>query len=395
MVMHETDTSIGGAAGARTILVVDDDALVARSLRRVLEVAGYQVTTVDDGRAAVEKITHNAYDVVLSDIQMPGMSGVELLSVVRSYDLDVPVLLMTGEPSLETAIEAVSLGALQYLPKPTSNEVLLNAVKRASRLHRMAQMKRAALKLSGEHDDQAGDRAGLYACFERALDSMWMAFQPVVNKSERRIFGYEALMRTREASLPHPGAVLSAAERLGRLNDLGRRVRSLSAAAFEQAPSGAALLVNLHTQDLLDPELYETSSPLSKIASRVILEITERSTIDDVKDVASRTEVLRCQGFRIAIDDLGAGYAGLSSFVALEPNIVKLDMSLVRGVDRSSIRQRLVGSMTALCKEMGMSVIAEGVETVAERDSVCSLGCDLLQGYLFAKPGPPFPPVDI
>ncbi len=395
MVMHETDTSIGGAAGARTILVVDDDALVARSLRRVLEVAGYQVTTVDDGRAAVEKITHNAYDVVLSDIQMPGMSGVELLSVVRSYDLDVPVLLMTGEPSLETAIEAVSLGALQYLPKPTSNEVLLNAVKRASRLHRMAQMKRAALKLSGEHDDQAGDRAGLYACFERALDSMWMAFQPVVHKSERRIFGYEALMRTREASLPHPGAVLSAAERLGRLNDLGRRVRSLSAAAFEQAPSGAALLVNLHTQDLLDPELYETSSPLSKIASRVILEITERSTIDDVKDVASRTEVLRCQGFRIAIDDLGAGYAGLSSFVALEPNIVKLDMSLVRGVDRSSIRQRLVGSMTALCKEMGMSVIAEGVETVAERDSVCSLGCDLLQGYLFAKPGPPFPPVDI
>jgi EAL domain-containing protein (putative c-di-GMP-specific phosphodiesterase class I) len=382
-----------GSAGAKTVLVVDDDALVARSLRRVLEVAGYVVTTAENGSAAVEKIMHNQYDVVLSDIQMPGMSGVELLSVVRSYDLDVPVLLMTGEPTLETAIEAVSLGALQYLPKPTPNEVLLNSVKRASRLHRMARMKRTALKLSGEHEDQAGDRAGLFACFERALDSMWMAFQPVVNPSERQIFGYEALMRTRETTLPHPGAVLSAAERLGKLDDLGRRVRSLSAMAFDRAPNQAMLLVNLHTQDLLDEELYAPSAPLSKIASRVILEITERSTIDDVKDVASRMAVLRSLGFRIAIDDLGAGYAGLSSFVALEPNIVKLDMSLVRGVDGSAIRQRLVGSMTALCKEMGMSVVAEGVETVAEHDCVRGLGCNLLQGYLFAKPGPPFPQV--
>jgi EAL domain-containing protein (putative c-di-GMP-specific phosphodiesterase class I) len=172
-------------------------------------------------------------------------------------------------------------------------------------------------------------------------------------------------------------------------------VRSLSATAFDRAPSEALLLVNLHTQDLLDAELYEPLAPLSKIASRVILEITERSTIDDVKDVAARTDVLRRLGFRIAIDDLGAGYAGLSSFVALEPNIVKLDMSLIRGVDRSSIRQRLVGSMTSLCKEMGMSVIAEGVETVAEHDCVRGLGCDLLQGYLFAKPGPPFPHVDL
>jgi EAL domain-containing protein (putative c-di-GMP-specific phosphodiesterase class I)/CheY-like chemotaxis protein len=398
MIMHnprpDTETALGGAAGA-TVLVVDDDALVARSLRRVLEVAGYLVTTAENGSAAVEKIMHNAYDVVLSDIQMPGMSGVELLSVVRSYDLDVPVLLMTGEPTLETAIEAVSLGALQYLPKPTPNEVLLSSVKRASRLHRLARMKRAALKLSGEHEDQAGDRAGLFACFERALDSMWMAFQPVVNPSERRIFGYEALMRTSEASLPHPGAVLSAAERLGRLGDLGRRVRSLSAAAFARAPDDAMLLVNLHTQDLLDEELYAEHSPLSKIASRVILEITERSTIDDVKDVTARMDVLRRLGFRIAIDDLGAGYAGLSSFVALEPNIVKLDMSLVRGVDRSAIRQRIVGSMTALCKEMGMSVVAEGVETTAEHECVQGLGCGLVQGYLFAKPGPPFPQVQM
>lgn len=387
----DTDGRPGTAAGQRTVLVVDDDALITRSLQRLLEAAGYEVTATNDGTSAVEAIMSRGFDVVLSDIQMPEMTGVDLLRVVRAHDLDVPVILMTGEPKIETAMEAVSLGALQYLPKPTENKTLLKAIERASRLHRMARMKRDALKLLGEADTQAGDRAGLEASFDRALETMWMAFQPIVDAGRKRIFGYEALMRTMEASLPHPGAVLGAAERLERLPDLGRRVRALSAEPFDRASNDALLFVNLHTRDLLDPSLYEKDAPLTKIANRAVLEITERSAIEDVKDIQARVTMLRRLGFRIAIDDLGAGYAGLSSFAALEPEIVKLDMSLVRNVHQSDIRQRLVGSMTALCKEMGMGVVAEGVEVVEERDCLRELGCELLQGYLFARPGPPFP----
>jgi EAL domain-containing protein (putative c-di-GMP-specific phosphodiesterase class I) len=125
-----------------------------------------------------------------------------------------------------------------------------------------------------------------------------------------------------------------------------------------------------------------------------VLEITERAAIEDVKDIQARVSVLRYNGYRIAIDDLGAGYAGLSSFAALEPEIVKLDMSLIRNVHQSDVRKRLVGSMTALCKEMEMLVVAEGVEIPEERNCVQAVGCDLLQGYLFAKPGPPFPTVE-
>ena len=220
-----------------------------------------------------------------------------------------------------------------------------------------------------------------------------MAFQPIVDVRNRTIYGYEALMRTREATLPHPGAVLGAAERLDRLDDLGRRVRALSAAAFDRAPDDALLFVNLHTRDLLDLELYAADAPLSRIATRVVLEITERSTIDDIADVQARVSELRRNGFRIAIDDLGAGYAGLSSFAALKPEVVKLDMSLVRNVHQSAIRQRLIGSMASLCREMGMQVVAEGVEVVEELDAVSGSGCDLLQGYFLAKPGPPFPSV--
>jgi EAL domain-containing protein (putative c-di-GMP-specific phosphodiesterase class I) len=387
---HDTVGTAGGTEEA-TVLVVDDDPGLRRVLERLLVRAGYQVTVARDGRAAIEAVMRHAFTVIVSDITMPGMSGVELLRAVRAYDLDVPVILMTGVPTIETAIEAVSLGALQYLPKPTPNDVMLKAVERASRLRSMARMKREALRLLGHGDTQAGDRAGLQASFDRALETMWMAFQPIVDAAGRRIFGFEALMRSKEPSLPHPGAVLDAAERLDRMEELGRRVRALSAEAFEQAPPNASLFVNLHTRDLLDQALYEKNAPLTKIANRVVLEITERSTIDGVKDVQSRVSDLRRLGYRIAIDDLGAGYAGLSSFAALEPEIVKLDMSLVRDAHKSDIRQRLIGSMTTVCKEMGIQVVAEGVEVVEERDSVLGLGCTLLQGYLFAKPGPPFP----
>jgi EAL domain-containing protein (putative c-di-GMP-specific phosphodiesterase class I) len=132
---------------------------------------------------------------------------------------------------------------------------------------------------------------------------------------------------------------------------------------------------------------------LTQVALRVVLEITERATLDEVKDASCRMAELRKIGFRIAVDDLGAGYAGLASFAQIEPEIVKFDVSLVRGLDQSPTKTSLIRSMTTLFKQMGVQVIAEGVETVAERDALEQTGCDLLQGFLFARPGPPFPAV--
>jgi EAL domain-containing protein (putative c-di-GMP-specific phosphodiesterase class I) len=101
---------------------------------------------------------------------------------------------------------------------------------------------------------------------------------------------------------------------------------------------------------------------------------------------------LRQIGFRIALDDLGAGYAGLNTFTQLEPDFVKLDRALVSGVDASTRKRSVVRSMLRLCgEELGIHVVGEGVETVDERDALASDGCVLLQGYLFARPGRPFP----
>ena len=376
-----------GTSAARRVLLADDDAQVRRGLSRVLEQAGYEVVAVGDGTAAIDAVMAGQFNVILTDVHMPGTTGLDLLRVVRAYDLDVPVILMSGDPELETAMEAVELGALQYVRKPVKPDALTAIVERASRLHQMAQLKRAAMAaLGAPQADVPGDLAGLSGALDRALEGMRMAFQPIVSVRGRRVVGYEALMRSSEPAFPHPGAVLSAAERLNRLTDVGRRVRELVSAAIAEAPPDVLIFVNLHPNDLLDPSLADATSALSAHAHRVVLEITERASLGAVEDVQARVSILRYMGYRIAIDDLGAGYAGLTSFAQLEPEFVKLDRSLVSEIHRAPLRQRLVSALGGVCEEMRMTIIAEGVELAEERQQLAALGCDLMQGYFFARP---------
>lgn len=324
--------------------------------------------------------------MIVSDISMPGMTGIEFLRAVRAHDLDVPVILMTGAPDVESAVSAVEHGAFRYLAKPIASDELQQTVVRAARLHRLAALKHEAAGLPGGGAERLGERAALEVGLAAGLRQLWMAFQPIVGWRTRSVFGCEALLRSDEPLMKNPADMLDAAERLGRLHELGRAVRARVAGAAPDAPDGAKLFVNLHSADLNDEELYLADAPLSRIASRVVLEVTERASLDGVKNVAARVTRLKEIGFQIAIDDLGAGYAGLTSFTQLEPAVAKLDMSLVRGVDADSRRQSVVRSMKQLCDDLGVLVVAEGVETPAERDMLAELGCDLLQGYLFARP---------
>jgi EAL domain-containing protein (putative c-di-GMP-specific phosphodiesterase class I) len=377
------------------LLLVDDDAAVIRAYSSALSRHGVDVQTASNGREAAERVKRGSIDVVVSDISMPEMTGIEFLRAVRAYDLDVPVILMTGEPGVESAMLAVEYGAFRYLAKPVAAQDLWVTVSRAARLHKMARLKHDALALPGGGSKGLGERAALELRFSWGVDLLWMAFQPIVGWRDKRLYGYEALMRSDEPLMKNPADMLDAAERLGRLHELGRAVRSRVAAAAPDAPDGVKLFVNLHSADLEDEELYSTESPLSKIAGRVVLEITERASLCSVKNVASSVARLKALGFQIAIDDLGAGYAGLTSFTQLEPEIVKLDMSLVRAVDSDTRRQSIVRSMKQLSDELGILVVAEGVETATERDTLALLGCDLLQGYLFAKPQRGFIPVQL
>src|SRR5207302_9679534 len=138
--------------------------------------------------------------------------------------------------------------------------------------------------------------------------------------------------------------------------------------------------LNLHAQGLEDDARYDPSEPLHAVADRVVFEITERASLETLKDLPARISALRRRGFRIAVDDLGAGYAGLTSFALLEPEFVKLDMSLIRDVHKEPTKRKLIASMLSLCRDLHIQTVAEGIETVEERDALAELGCELLQG---------------
>ncbi len=381
------------SAGARPrLLLADDEDPLRRAMARGLSAAGFDVSEAADGRQAAELVANASFDAVVTDVSMPGMTGIELLRTVRERDLDLPVLLISGAPDVDSAVEAVRYGATDYLVKPVEMSVLDRKVRQAVRLYELAKAKSEALRAISGNAGTPGDRVGLEVIFGRAMDSLWIAYQPIVELSSGVVFGYEALLRSAEPALPHPGAVLDAAERLGRLDDIGRAVRSKAPQPMSGAPS-KVLFVNLHASDLDDQTLAVEGSPLAAIASRVVLEITERASLDHVKDVRGTVAQLREMGFRFAVDDLGAGYAGLTSFAQLEPEFVKLDMTLVRDIHKNPVKQKLVRSMAALCKDMGIVVVAEGIEVVEERTAVADLGCDLAQGFLLARPGKPFPDI--
>jgi EAL domain-containing protein (putative c-di-GMP-specific phosphodiesterase class I) len=356
------------------ILLVDDDDLLVRSLQRSLTARGFDVTTAHRPDAALDIVPD--VDVVVSDIRMPGLTGIEFLKEIRRRHCDTPVILMTGAPELESAMAAVEHGAMHYLTKPFTIDALKALIDRAIVTH---VPRNPELKL-------LGDLGTLAERFATAMQQLFLVFQPIVSVSARRAIAYEALLRTDEPTLRNPLALVGAAEHLKLLAELGRRIRATVAAQVPDAPADVDFFINLHPLDLADEQLFDPAAPLTAHAGRVVLELTERAGLDVITDVSERIARLRALGFRLAVDDLGAGYAGLSSVATLAPDVIKLDVTLIRGIHDDARRQRMVASLAGLFRELKTPTVVEGVETTSERDAVRGLGADIMQGYLFARP---------
>lgn len=228
------------------------------------------------------------------------------------------------------------------------------------------------------------DRASLR--FRRALDSLWLVFQPIVSMTTPNapVIAYEALCRASEKGLVDPQELLRLAVSLGEVNTLARVVHERAAEVLKRRQD-ITLFVNVDIEQLTGPP-GDGFDALTEHAHRVVLEVTERSPIGHLPDVRVCAAALRDRGYRFAIDDLGGGYAGLSSLALMEPEFVKIDESLVRGVDREPVRRKIIGSLVALCRQLRIACIVGGVETEAERDALLELHCELMQGYLFGRP---------
>ena len=215
------------------------------------------------------------------------------------------------------------------------------------------------------------------------------AYQPIVDLAAHQVWAHEALVRGSEGQ--GAGWVLGQVTEDNRYRfDQACRVKAIGTAAA--LGMDTRLSINFLPNAVYRPELcirttLEAARAHGFPLSRIIFEVTEGEQVEDGPWLAEiLREYQRC-GFLTAIDDFGAGYAGLTLLADFQPDIVKLDMALVRDVDTSRARQAIARGLLRICRELDITVIAEGIETAGERDFFCSEGVSLMQGYLFARPG--------
>ena len=237
-------------------------------------------------------------------------------------------------------------------------------------------------------DAPSATDCGACGTSERLSFQFEYAFQPIVDVASRSTYAHEALVRgpAGEGAL----TVLSQVTEHNRYRfDQACRVKAIKTAA--ELGMKERLSINFLPNAVYKPEVcirttLEAARAHCFPIDHIIFEVTEGERVEDGPWLASILREYKVQGFLTAIDDFGAGYAGLTLLADFTPDIIKLDMALVRGVEASKSRQAITRGMLRMCQEMGIQIIAEGVETAAERDFFLHEGVTLMQGYLFAKP---------
>jgi EAL domain-containing protein (putative c-di-GMP-specific phosphodiesterase class I) len=219
-----------------------------------------------------------------------------------------------------------------------------------------------------------------------------MAFQPILDLAERRVFAYEALVRGRDGA--SAGAVLEKVDEANRYRfDQACRVTAIELAASLglAAIPDCRLSINFLPNAVYRPEtcIRATLAAARRVnmpPERLMFEVTEAEQVADPAHLKRIFDHYRQRGFTTAIDDFGAGYAGLNLLVGFQPHVIKLDMELTRGIDADPVRQAIVGGILQVTRQLGIRVVAEGIETAAEHETLAAAGVRYMQGYLFARP---------
>ena len=389
------------------IMVVDDEPMITLSLGELLKDDGYDVTTHASASNAIAELKKHNLDVVITDITLGDENGIDLVSWIHDNSQNTPVILITGNPGLETAVKGLRSGAFDYIGKPVTREILRPAIERAlgarkrteeiRRLQRILDHKHRKVR-PVEHLAQDQDIRDLlpHAIRDGQLE---VFYQPRVDARTMEMRGLEALMRWKHPVRGYvsPAEFIPVAERSGQIVVLGHWLLhevakqilkwkeaghrlipvsvNISARQFERGDIVGLVREVLDTDDRLTPELFE-------------LEITETVILTGVEATAKTLDSLKAVGVRLALDDFGTGYSSLSYLKNFPFDCLKIDQAFIRNLEHDRRDMAITRTIVELAHSLGLSVVAEGVETHAQADIVRSFGCDEIQGYLVSRPKP-------
>lgn len=391
-----TEPTLSGMLAAfpdARVLVVDDQPANTALIHRLLARAGItEVREVNDSREVQALLAEFDPDVVLLDLRMPHVDGFEVLRQVQRYAAGsyLPVMVITADDSRSSLQQALSMGAHDYLQKPFDATELTLRVRNVL-MTRMAvlELRRSRALLNDRLDVFEPELSGLLEGPETvrasvaeviASDSLRIALQPIVHMSDGRVYAYEALSRFPAEGYGSPAAWFLAADRAGVSVELERHAVVKALALLPAIPATSLLAINVSPKLLLSGQL-PTLPP-----GRVILELTEHVPVEDYSALERALAPLRESGVYLAVDDTGAGFASLRHILYLKPNIIKLDLAIIRNIDQDPRRAAVARMMTQFAAGENAMVVAEGVETCEERDCLIDIGAVLGQGYFFARP---------
>ena len=366
---------------ASKILVVDEEPAFSQLLLMLLSGRGYEVEAVSTSQEALLG-DNSGTDLILLDTTLPDHEGLKVCRLLKTnaHTQHIPIIVL-GANQNGDKIESFHLGADDYLAKPFDPEELFARVEVALRHgHSLA------------HEESTRASYEIIQEIHQIIDeeSIVPHYQPIYLLNPLRLFGLEVLSRPQtKGKLSNPEVLFKAALRYGLYYEVEMIVWRKAIEAARRTFEHEQLFLNCNPY-LIESDRFEEVKNLfqhSGMAARhVCFEITERSTISGYDIFFERLLNYRQQGFKLAIDDVGAGYASLEAIMHTKPDVVKIDRQIVIGMAQDIFKRSIVKLIVAFCRENDIICIAEGIETKQDLEILIELGVPAGQGYYLYKP---------
>ena len=352
------------------------------------------IAAVGDAPSAIEAATRERPDVALVDVRMPG-GGAHAAREIRNCSPETKVIAFTAHHDRATVLEMLEAGAVGYVLKGGSVEAIVGAIEQAA-----AGQSSLSVEVAGDIiealvgklavERKATEKAKrLEKRIRRALDEkdkFSMVFQPIFSLGGAMV-GAEALARFKGPPKRGPEVWFAEADAVGLRRELELATMKAALAALPQLPEELYLSLNASPKTLLSAGfrklLVENCDP-----TRIVIEVTEHAPIEDYDKLNVAFDRVRQLGVRLAVDDAGAGFASLRHILRLAPDFIKLDRTLVDGIESNRSQQALAAGLISFAGRIDATIIAEGIEQVAEVEMLSSLGVAYGQGFFLARPAP-------
>jgi len=371
-----------------SVLVVDDNPADVELLQRLLIRHGMErVYTATDSRKVQGLLARHKPDLVMLALRMREVDGFTVLAQIRKFAAGgyLPVLVITSDPRTASRNRALVEGAQDFMTKPVDpTEVVL----RVANLLQTRQLYATLRYLTVVQTQPGGERAEALARIQGVLadKTLTHVFQPICDLNTGATVGHEALSRFPDPTLGGPDRWFADAFNVGLGVDLEWLAATSVMTYLDTAPGEMFLTVNLSPATVM--HLVENDLCRRELWPRIVIELTEQVPVEDYPALQRALAPMRELGTRLSADDLGSGYAGFRHLLRLQPDIIKLDISLIAGIHRSHKQQALTRALLTFAHDVGAEVIAEGIEEPADLDTLRELGVVWGQGYLIGPPAP-------